>query len=126
MTASGNLLHEKLSFAVIGCAQKVHRSLGPGFPESVYQKALGYELQEADIPFQVEAQFEVEYEDMVCGRFRVDFFVDHRIILELKALDSLCKQHEAQLLAYLKATGCKVGLLLNFGEASLRQRRFIL
>ena len=126
MKASSNLIHGNLSFTVIGCAQKVHRSLGPGFPESVYQKALAYELMEAGIPFQAEAQFEVAYEDMICGQFRVDFLVDHRIILELKALDSLCKQHEAQVLAYLKATGCKVGLLFNFGEASLKQRRFIL
>ena len=119
------LLHEDLSYAVIGSAQCVHRLLGPGFPERVYHRALTFELANRKIPFQSEAKFEVAYETLVCGEFRVDVLVDSEIILELKAVDAFCKQHEAQLLAYLKATGCKVGLLLNFGEPSLKTRRFV-
>ncbi len=122
---TSKLLHEDLSYAVIGSAQCVHRSLGPGFPERVYHRALTFELANRKIPFQSEAEFEVAYENLICGQFRVDILVDAKIILELKATDAICKQHEAQLLAYLKATKCKVGLLLNFGESSLQTRRFI-
>lgn len=120
------LLHEELSYRIIGCAQKVHRTLGPGFPESVYQRALSREFANSQIPFQAQQPFEVSYEGLPCGQFRVDFIVDERIIVELKSVESLCKQHEAQVLAYLKATSCRIGLLLNFGDVSLKQKRLVL
>jgi len=126
LAKTSGLIHEELSYSVIGCAQNVHRSLGPGFPERIYQKALAHELVKRKIVFQSEAGFEVAYEGMICGQFRVDVLVDSKIILELKALDALCKQHESQLLAYLKATGCPVGLLMNFGEQSLKVKRFVM
>jgi len=124
-SAGGALVHEDLSYEIIGCAQRVHAALGPGFPETVYHKALAHELIKAKIPFQSQAEFEVAYDSVVCGRFRADLFVKDRIILELKAVEALCKEHEAQALAYLKATGCRVALLLNFGEKSLTVRRFV-
>jgi GxxExxY protein len=120
------LMHEELSYQIIGCAQKVHGVLGPGFPESVYQRALSREFAYSQIPFQAQQSFEVSYEGLSCGQFRVDFFVDERIIVELKAVDNFCKQHEAQVLAYLKATNCHIGLLFNFGDISLKQKRLIL
>jgi len=117
------ILYKDLSYAIVGCAQRVHTELGPGFPEAVYRKALCRELAETRIPFQAEAQFEVAYKRLTCGQFKVDVFVDGKIILELKAVDALCQDHEAQLLAYLKASGAKLGMLLNFGQTRLKVKR---
>lgn len=119
------IIHKELSYAVVGCAQRVHAELGPGFPESVYQRALSHELAKAGIPFQSQARFEVSYDRVLCGEFRVDFHVDEKIILEIKAAEAVCREHEAQVLAYLKATGAELAILLNFGEPSLRVKRFV-
>jgi len=118
--------HRKLSFAAIGWAQRVHRVLGPGFPEAVYQKALCVELTRARVPFESERAVEVCYEGHVCGEFRMDIVVDAKIVLELKALDELSDHHTAQALSYLKATGLHLALLLNFGAKSLAVRRVVL
>jgi len=118
------LVKEKLSYEVVGCAQRVHAALGPGFPENVYQRALCHELAKARIPFESQARFEVAYDGAVCGEFRADVFVEERIILELQAVEAICQQHEAQTLAYLKASGASVAILMNFGEVSLRTKRF--
>ncbi|MHC4715612.1 MAG: GxxExxY protein [Planctomycetota bacterium] len=120
------IVEKKLSYDVVGCAQRVHSALGPGFPEAVYQRALCRELVKARIPFESQPVFEVAYDGSVCGTFRVDVFVQEKIILELKAVEALCRQHEAQALAYLKASGAKVAILMNFGEASLKVKRFVL
>ena len=77
------------------------------------------------VPFQSEAEFEVCYDDAVCGKFRVDLLVEGRMLLELKAVEELCKVHEAQILAYLKASGIPVGLLMNFGRPGLEVKRFV-
>ena len=119
------IIHKELSYAVVGCAQRVHTVLGPGFPESVYERALSRELVKAGIPFQVQAGFEVVYDEVQCGQFRVDMYIDEKIVLELKAVDSLCKGHESQILAYLKATEADLGILINFGEPSLVFKRFV-
>jgi GxxExxY protein len=119
-------LHAKLSYDVIGCAQRVHRALGPGFPEAVYHKALATELVRRKVPFQDEQKAEVFYEGMLCGEFRMDIVVDDKLVLELKALDALNDSHLAQALSYLKATGLHVALLLNFGRPSLEVRRVAL
>lgn len=119
------VVYKELSYAVVGCAQRVHAALGPGFPESVYHRALAHELAKAKIPFQSEAGFEVAYDGVVCGEFRADMYVDGKIILELKATEALSRVHEAQVLAYLKATGARLGLLMNFGERSLMVKRFV-
>ena len=128
MTGKGKsetaILYEDLTYAVIGCAQRVHRALGPGFPESVYQKAMGHELMKTGIPFHSQARFEVAYDGVLCGEFRVDLCVDEKVIVELKAAESLARQHEAQTLAYLKAADLRLALLVNFGEPSLKVRRF--
>lgn len=113
------IVHKELSYDVVGCAQRVHTALGPGFPEAVYQNALCHEIEKAGIPFHPQAGFEVSYDGVLCGRFRVDVLVDGKIILELKAVESLCKQHEAQTLAYLRASGVNLAMLMNFGEPRL-------
>lgn len=120
------LLHSQLSYKIIGCAQKVHRVLGPGFPESVYHNSLCYELLDERIPFESEKTAEVYYGKRKCGEFRMDLVVDSRIILELKALERLNDNHMAQAMSYLKATGLRLALLINFGNRSLETKRVVL
>ena len=125
-TGADRIRHRKLSFDVVGCAQKVHRILGPGFPEEVYHKALCYELTDAEIPFESEKRIEVFYNGKPCGDFRADIFVDGRIVLELKAVDRLSENHIAQAISYLKASGVKLAILFNFGTKSLEAKRVVL
>ncbi len=119
------LIHSELSYAVIGCAQKVHSALGPGFPEAVYHRALCQALMMSKIAFESQKEFEVYYENVLCGKFKADLFVDGTMIVEIKAVDRLCDAHEAQVLAYLKASGARVALLINFGEKSLVFKRYV-
>jgi GxxExxY protein len=116
---------EDVTYKVIGCAQKVHAALGPGFPEVVYHKALCLALVRAKVPFENEKTFEVAYEGVICGEFRADLLVSGQVVVELKALAALNGDHMAQVLAYLKASRLKVGLLLNFGRRSLEVKRAV-
>lgn len=120
------IVHKQLSFDIIGCAQKVHSVLGPGFPESVYHRALCVELAKAKIPFESEKSVEVWYEEHLCGTFRMDIVVDEKVVLELKALNGLADDHLAQALSYLKATGLNLAIVLNFGCKSLNTKRVVL
>jgi GxxExxY protein len=120
------LLYEDLTYAVLGAAQEVHRTLGPGYLESVYGEALAHELDLRSIPYERQAPLTVRYKEIVAGDFKADLWVDRKVLVELKALKALTDVDEAQLLNYLKATGCRVGLLLNFGSRSLEHRRRVL
>lgn len=119
----------ELTGKVIGCAIEVHRTLGPGLLESVYEQCLVYELSKANIPFKVQWPLPVEYKGtyLDCG-YRVDVLVDHRVILELKAIEEVLGIHEAQLLTYMKLAKIKVGLLINFNVAVLKDgiKRFMI
>jgi GxxExxY protein len=112
--------------AIIGAAMEVHRQLGPGFLEAVYQEALAIELADRGIPFQREQELPIDYKGrrLPC-KYRADFVCYEDIIVELKALQALSGNEEAQLLNYLKATRLERGLLLNFGRPSLEFKRFI-
>jgi GxxExxY protein len=114
---------EELSGKIIGCAMKVHRTLGPGFLEAVYQRALRLELSKQGLSAEMEKPIEVTYEGETVGTYVCDFLVSDKVILELKAIEQLAKAHEVQLVNYLKATGINVGLLLNFGGTSLEFKR---
>lgn len=120
---------DDLSNRVIGCALEVHRQLGPGLLESVYQRCLAYELVSAGIQVEVERPMRVRYKeiDIDCG-FRVDMLIERELIVELKAVDTLLPIHESQLLTYLKLSGRKVGLLMNFNSGMLKKgiRRLVL
>ena len=116
----------KLSYDIVGCAQRVHTALGPGFPEQVYHRAMCHELAKARTPFVSEKGVEVSYDGIVCGEFRMDIVVEDKIVLELKALDRLADVHLAQALSYLKATGLKLAILFNFGQKSLETKRVVL
>src|ERR1043165_2731974 len=114
------------TYAVIGAAIEVHRQLGWGFLESVYQEALAIELGLRQIPFRREVRLPVAYEgEVLATRFCVDSICFDSVIVELKALAHLSGTEEAQLINYLKSTGHKVGLLLNFGTRSLIHRRLV-
>ena len=121
-----DVLYPELSYVVTGCAQRVHRALGPGFPERVYQVALCRELAKAGIHFEAEKEHQVHYDGVLCGSFRADTVVEGAIILELEALDRLTSDHLAQALTYLKASGLRLALPINFGRRSLETQRVVL
>jgi GxxExxY protein len=120
---------DELSSKVIGCAIEVHRELGPGLLESTYEQCLAYELNQAKIPFKLQVELPVEYKQirLDCG-YRIDLMADDRLIVELKSVDQLLAIHEAQVLTYMKLAGMKVGLLINFNVAVLKNgvRRFVI
>lgn len=115
--------HEELTRAIIGCAMIVHRKLGPGFLESVYQNALAWELRGAGMCVECERRLEVRYRDAIVGEFVADMVVNDFVIVENKAVCALSRAHEAQLVNYLTATGTDVGLLINFGADRLAFKR---
>lgn len=116
------MLYRELSGAIIGAAIEVHRELGPGLLESVYEHCLARELRDAGIPFLQQHPVPVRYKgERLDQDFRLDLWVDQRIIVEIKAIEVVQEVHRAQLLSYLKLTGCKLGLLINFNEAVLKE-----
>ncbi len=123
--SSSKIKHKELSYRIVGCAQRVHRELGPGFPETVYHKALCYELMDEEIPFESEEEVEVHYAGRFCGQFRADVLVDGKVVVELKALNRLNDEHVAQVISYLKAVHMDLGILINFGCTSLETRRVV-
>ncbi|MBC7227479.1 MAG: GxxExxY protein [Thermoflexales bacterium] len=120
------LLYGDLTRAIIGAAMEVHRTLGHGFLEAVYEAALARELDLRGIPYERQKRLRVIYKSEIVGEYVADFVVDGKVVAELKATKGLTEADEAQLLNYLKATGLRVGLLLNFGTPSLEHRRRVL
>ncbi|MCU7920434.1 MAG: GxxExxY protein [Candidatus Thiodiazotropha sp. (ex Epidulcina cf. delphinae)] len=114
-----NLIND-LTEAVIGAALDVHKTLGPGYLESVYEKALCVELNQRRIPFERQYGFALTYKGTQIGRGRLDFLVDERLIIELKAVDKLIPLHSAQVISYLKALDLNWGLLMNFNTPLLK------
>jgi GxxExxY protein len=112
--------HEQLIQKVIGVAIEVHRHLGPGFIESIYERALYHELQLQGIPFEKQVDILVPYKDTSIPGQRLDLIIDEFLILELKAVEEIKPIHEAQLLSYLKSTGLKIGLIINFKVNQLK------
>lgn len=108
---------------VIGAAMKVHSALGPGFLESVYQNALIWELRKGGFKAEAERPISVHYDGQLVGAFTADLLVNDLLIVELKAIQSLAKIHEIQLVNYLVATGLDEGLLLNFGTERLEFKK---
>ena len=115
------------TYRIIGAAMEVHRQLGCGFLEPVYQEALALELKNCDVPYSRELRFPVSYKGHpLHTRYRPDFVCFDSVIVEVKALSRLSSVEESQVINYLKVTGYHTGLLLNFGASSLQQRRFVL
>ena len=115
--------HEDLTDRIIGCAMKVHSALGPGFLESVYEKALAHELGKAGLRTECQKPITVAYDDIIVGEFSADMFVEGTVMVENKAVQTLHAINEVQLVNYLTATHVNVGLLLNFGSDRLQFKR---
>ena len=115
--------HKEQTQKIIGCAMKVHGTLGPGFLESVYQNALALELRKVGMKVECEKRIQVTYDGVVVGDFVADMLINEHILVENKAVQVLASAHEVQLVNYLTATGIDIGLLLNFGAARLEFKR---
>ena len=121
------LLMKDKTYQIIGACYEVHKNLGCGFLEAVYQEALVMELIDRNVPVEREKILRINYKGKFLEKkYVADFVCFESVIVELKALGSITSQHEAQLINYLKATGIKIGLLVNFGESSLKYKRFVL
>ena len=115
------LYEAELTEKIIGAAIEVHRALGPGLLESIYQACLAREFTLRGIKFVEQKPLPVEYKGLrLESSYRLDFLIEDKVVVELKAVDSIHAVHDAQLLTYLKLTGCKVGLLINFNVAVLK------
>ena len=116
---------EELSKKIIGAAIKVHRELGPGFLENIYEEALKIEFSEHNLNYVSQKEIKIKYLGNEIGLHRLDLLVENKIIVELKAVKEFTDIHFAQLRSYLKATGLKTGLLLNFSKSTLEIRRVV-
>jgi GxxExxY protein len=115
--------YSEITQKIIGCAMKVHNTLGNGFQEVIYQRALAIEMGKNGLGFRREMEMPVYYEKEQIGTRRVDFFVEDKIMVELKAITQLEKVHLAQALNYLEAYKMEIGLLINFGNTKLEFKR---
>ena len=116
----------EISEQIIGCAYRVSNALGSGFLEKVYENALAHEVRKAGLKVEQQPAVAVRYDGIVVGEYIADLIIADKVIVELKAVTTLDRIHEAQCLNYLKATGLKVCLLLNFGNPKVEVRRIVL
>ena len=117
-------LHSGLTSNIIGCAMKVHSKLGRGFPENIYQRALAIELGKINLSFAKELEWDVFYDEVLIGKRRVDFVVENKVLVELKAISDFVPSNFNQIINYLEAFHFEIGLLINFGNTSLEFKRF--
>ncbi len=115
--------YEDLTHKIIGCAMEVHKTLGNGFQEVIYQRALAIEMRTQGLDFEREKEIPIFYKGQDIGTRRVDFFVENKIMVELKAIIQLEDVHLAQAMNYLEAYNMEIGLLINFGAKSLQFKR---
>jgi len=115
--------HEELTSRIIGAAMEVHKTIGNGFQEKIYQKALSIEFNLQGIAHECEMEMEIQYKGYDIGTRRVDFFVENEIMVEIKAVINLEDVHLAQAKNYLEAYNKEIGLLINFGSKSLQFKR---
>jgi GxxExxY protein len=120
------IIYKSESYKIIGKCMEVHNNLGPGFLEVVYKDALEFEFRSADIPFEREKEFVVNYKGIILPhKFYGDFVVYDKIILEVKAVSEINEKSVAQALNYLSVSDCRLSLIVNFGELSLNHKRII-
>jgi GxxExxY protein len=115
---------DDLTRTVIGCAYKVHQTLGAGFREQVYENALRIELEKLGIAVKQQDKIQISYEGQVVGDYFPDLWIENELIIEIKGLETLIREHEIQLVNYLVATGVDNGLLINFGRSVQVKRKF--
>ena len=120
-TLETKALYAKLSWQIIGCGMRVHTALGPGLLESAYQECLCHELKRAGLQFRREMPIPITYREVTLAtEFRLDLLIEEAVVVEVKAVEQILKLHEAQLLTYLRMTGKRFGLLLNFNTVHFR------
>ncbi len=122
---SRKIIHKELSYAIMNAAFEVHNQLGPGFLESIYEKALMIELRAKGYNVEQQKQVLVQYKGQVIGKHILDLLVDERIILELKAATEIAPIHKQQALSYLKATNLQLALVINFGTPRVQSARVV-
>jgi GxxExxY protein len=127
-TLMNDLKYKDITHKIIGCAFEVHKFLGNGFQEVIYQRALALEFKKANIDYQRELEIDIFYRDfnVAIGTRRADFLVEKKVLVELKATTAIEDVHLAQILNYLKAYRIEVGLLINFGTKSMEFKRVVL
>jgi len=115
--------HEDITHQIIGCAYQVYNKLGFGFLESVYRNAMLIELNKNNLKVESESALEVYYDEQVVGNFYIDLYVEEEIVVELKSVQNLLKEHEVQLVNYLNGLKKEIGLLINFGPSGVEIKR---
>ena len=121
------IIYKEESYSIIGKCFEIHNNLGPGFLEIVYKDALEYEFRKANIPFEREKEYTVNYKGIVLPhKFYADFMVFNKIILEVKAVSGIADEFIAQAINYLKVSNNKLALIVNFGELKLNYKRIVL
>jgi len=126
MDDDSNIIYKELSYKIIELAFEVHNELGCGFLEKVYENAMIMLFEREKIPAKQQAPANVYFHEKVIGQYFADILVDNKVILELKTVDVITNVHTAQILNYLRATGIKLGLILNFKKPRLEHKRLVL
>ena len=111
--------HADLTYKIIGCAIKVHKELGPGYLESIYENALAIELQRQGLAFERQKVVKILYQGQEVGEHRIDLLIESTVLVELKSVEEVVKKHVAQVISTMKAAGAKVALLMNFNETQM-------
>ena len=125
-TNSANIVYRDLSYQIMAAIFEVHKELGPGYLESVYEKALLLELTSRGMNVDVQKVFDLTYKGQKVGNHRLDIIVEDKIVLELKTVERFAPIHTAQVLSYLKASGYRLGILVNFSKAKVEYRRVVM
>ncbi len=121
------IIYKEESYKIIGLCMEIHKILGKGFSEIVYKDALEYEFNINKLPFEREKEFTVKYKDIILPhKFYADFVVDEKIILEIKSVNEVIKEHIAQTINYLKISDYRLGIIVNFNQNSLETKRIVL
>lgn len=126
MDENKNIIYKDLSYKIVELALEVHNELGCGFLEKVYENALMILLDREGIPAKQQAPTDVYFQNKVVGQYFADILIDNKLILELKTVDTITNVHKAQVLNYLRATGIKLGLILNFAKPRFEYKRLVL
>jgi len=121
-----NIIYCDLSYQIMAAIFEVHKTLGPGFIESVYEKALMMEVTSRGMNVDVQKVFDFTYKGKKIGNHRLDLIVEDKIVVELKTVERFAPHHTAQLLSYLKASGYRLGILVNFSKAKVEYRRVVM
>lgn len=121
-----NIIYPELSYEIMGAIFEVHKELGPGFLESIYEKALIEEFKKRGMKVETQKVFDLVYKDKKIGIHRLDLIVENKVVVELKTVERFSTHHKAQLTSYLKASGYKLGILVNFSKSKVEYQRVLI